>query len=405
MIGARRFIAALLLAAGAAHAAGDLTSREQAGDFDAMWRAIDTGYAYFDGKRGAWKRARETYRPRAVHAATRADFVAALEGAIEQLRDDSVSLSERSPALARRVPYESDVWARFRDGHAVIESVRTFSDADVAGLRPGLVVTRVNGVPVERAVRARLATARPDAAALDWGLRRVLAGPGVGEQRIEVRDADSLSTLVVERTAVSRGNGPALLTRRMGDERDIGYLRPRVGSADTRLVEHFAQALAELKGTRALIVDLRETLGPGSPAETLAILARFADSGYRAPVAVLVDRWTAGEGEAIAAGLKAAAGARIVGTPMAGLRGELREVTLPASGIVLEFPARKTFLAGGLPREALRPDIAVDLAAPSGGPGDPILYQALKLLEPPCPGSACRSDRGSPPPARGFPRR
>ena len=29
----------------------------------------------------------------------------------------------------------------------------------------------------------------------------------------------------------------------------------------------------------------------------------------------------------------------------------------------------------------LRPAIGVDLAAPSGGPGDPILYQALKLLE------------------------
>jgi hypothetical protein len=35
----------------------------------------------------------------------------------------------------------------------------------------------------------------------------------------------------------------------------------------------------------------------------------------------------------------------------------------------------------GTPREALRPSVEVDLAAPSGGPGDPILYQALKLLE------------------------
>jgi len=28
-----------------------------------------------------------------------------------------------------------------------------------------------------------------------------------------------------------------------------------------------------------------------------------------------------------------------------------------------------------------RPHVSVDLSAPSGGPGDPILYQALKLLE------------------------
>jgi carboxyl-terminal processing protease len=96
---------------------------------------------------------------------------------------------------------------------------------------------------------------------------------------------------------------------------------------------------------------------------------------------VLVDRWTAGEGEALAAGLQAAAGARLVGTRMAGLRGELREVTLPHSRIVVHFPARKTFHVDATPREQLRPEFEVDLAAPSGGPGDPILYQALKLLE------------------------
>ncbi len=78
--------------------------------------------------------------------------------------------------------------------------------------------------------------------------------------------------------------------------------------------------------------------------------------------------------------MNAVANATLVGTPMAGLRGELREVTLRHSGIVVRFPAEKTYHVDGTPREALRPAIPVDLAAPSGGPGDPILYQALKLL-------------------------
>jgi len=41
----------------------------------------------------------------------------------------------------------------------------------------------------------------------------------------------------------------------------------------------------------------------------------------------------------------------------------------------------RTFLLDGRPRESLRPEIPVDLAAPSGGPGDPVLYQALKAFE------------------------
>ena len=53
----------------------------------------------------------------------------------------------------------------------------------------------------------------------------------------------------------------------------------------------------------------------------------------------------------------------LVGPPMAGLRGRVREARLPNSGIVV------------------RPTVEIDLAAPSGGPGDPILYQALKSFD------------------------
>jgi carboxyl-terminal processing protease len=213
----------------------------------------------------------------------------------------------------------------------------------------------------------------------------------------------------------------------MGDARDIGYLRVRAG--DERLAEHFDQAFRHLVDTRALIIDLRDSSGPGSRTGTLAILGRFAakptpwqwregrgkarvpdvvepraEKPYGGSVVVLTDRWTVGEDEALAEGLRTLAGARIVGTRTAGLPGEARELQLPHSDVVLRFPAEKTYRMSGEARGEVRPDVEVNLAAPKGGPGDPILYQALKLLEP-CPGSACRSDRGSPPPARGSPRR
>jgi C-terminal processing protease CtpA/Prc len=427
--GAWRLFMPLVVFAGAALAAPPLSPRAQAEDFEAMWRAVDAGYAYFGASRAAWKHALLTWKPRAARAATRSDFVAALEGALDELRDDNVSLSETSAGRARRVPYDTDIRASWKGGDAVVESVRTFGDADVAGLRPGHVVTRVADVPIRRAVAERLGAAPPTPSALDWGLRQVLAGPRSGTQRIEVREGSRGATLDIERTEAARGNAAPILARRMGDARDIGYLRVRIGSADEQQVENFDGALDSLKDTRALILDLRESVGPGSRALTRAILARFAAAETRwrmheprdgtrvadsiaprgsapfpAPLVVLADRWTAGEGEALVAGLHAVAHARIVGTAMAGLRGELREVTLPHSAIVLSFPGEQTFLANGEPLESLRPDVTLDLAAPQAGPGDPILYQALKLLEP-CPGRACRSAPGSPPPARGSLRR
>ncbi len=395
------------------------SARRNAEDFDAFWQAIDRRYAYLDGNRPAWRRARGTWRPQAMAARHRADLVKAIEGAAAELRDDHVSLSERTPDSPRRIPAEADIWARWKEGAAVVTAVRAFSDADVAGLHPGHVITRVQGRPVEHVVRERLGgSATGGEASLDWALRQVLAGPEEGMLAIEARDPQGgMSAHEIERTGSAPSNGPPIVARRMGEGRDIGYIRIKNVLGNERLAESFDGVLDALKGTRALILDLRETPAGGSRTVTESILSRFVeaptpwqvrmapgkvrvvdnvrprgDAPYRGRVLVLVDRWTAGQGEALAAGLLAVAGATIVGTPMAGLRGELGEAKLPHSGLVVRFPVEKTFLVNGNPRETLRPTVEVDLALPNGGPGDPILYQALKLVEA-APRQALRSPK------------
>ncbi|MBC8023277.1 MAG: hypothetical protein H7Y14_09175, partial [Burkholderiales bacterium] len=373
----------------------------------AMWRAIDAGYAYFDGgSRPRWRKARGHWHRMAARAGSTPQLVSALEGAIAELRDDHVMLVSPGKSTGRRIPYDLDIWPRWREGTVSIEAVRTFGDADVAGLHAGQVVTRVQNVPVESAVREMLGAGRSTIPDIEWALRRVLAGPRIGLQRIDIREARRESVVEVERTAPAPSTSPPILARRMGDERDIGYIRVRIGAANGDLAPHFAGALGHMTGTRALILDLRESAGPGSREATRSILSRFATqptpwqvrqapgnpratdtvepdgATYTAPLVVLVDRWTAGEGEALATGLVAVAKARVVGTAMAGLRGELHEITLPVSGIVVRYPGERTFVAAsGAPREAFQPSLPVDLSAPSGGPGDPILYRALKLLE------------------------
>jgi carboxyl-terminal processing protease len=245
-------------------------------------------------------------------------------------------------------------------------------------LRPGHIITNVDGVPVDRAVRERLGkTAATGTAARDWALRQVLAGPRNGVLRLTVRDSRGPSYLEIERKKVPPMATPPLIARRMGDERDIGYIRIKDSLGDAHLVEAFDGALTYVRGTRALILDLRETSALGDRAVTEAILGRFANgnAGHASRILVLVDRWTAGEGEALAAKLAESTRATLVGTPTAGIHGELGEVKLPHSGIVVRFPEKKTA------RDVLTPAVEVNLAAPSGGPGDPILYQALKLAE------------------------
>ena len=407
----RAFLAALTAAACApAAAARPLGEKERLEDFDALWNAIDQGYAYFGTSRPEWRRARDAWRPRARSARSRAEFVRALEGALDRLHEEHLWMSEHAPDSPRRVPAETDIWAAWRSDSAVIEAVRTYGDADVAGLRPGHVVRSIAGLPAPMAVRDRIGAGETALAARDWALRRALAGPRQGLLRVEIAEARGPKAYEIERKVVPPANGPAIIGRRVGEQRDLGYIRVKGSLAAPDLPRDFDGAMRYLAGTRAMILDLRDVTGPfddpaRARAATLAVLRRFAKrpgpwqeretrarerlidavaaqpDAYAAPLVVLVDRWTAGEGEALAAGLNAVADARLIGTPMAGLRGALQETRLPNSAIAVRFPGQKTFHPNGTPRETLRPAILVDLAAPQGGPGDPILYQGLKLLE------------------------
>lgn len=396
---------ALLLCCGLVQAdPGNPTPEQYRQDFDALVAAIERDYAYL-GSRATWRRAAAAARAKAVAAKSVAGFALAIDPLIETLRDDHVHVSGEGSAPSRRIPAETDLWAEWVGGKPLVTAVRASSVADVAGLHPGQEIVTVHGVPVDRVVRAKVG-ASGSGPERDWALRHVVAGPRAGSYFLGVREGGPTRQHEIVRSADANGaNGP-LLARKIGEGRDIAYLRLRNNLGDPSVVMHFDAALQQMKDTRGLILDLRSTESGGSDDVVRALLGRFVDKeavwrvreargrprendtvaprgpfAYRAPLVVLVDRWTAGEGEALAAGLDAIAGATIVGTRMAGLRGARREVTLAHTGLKLSFPAERALHPNGTALEALAPDIAIDLVKPSGGPGDPILYAGLKAFD------------------------
>lgn len=400
----RRLLACL---ASAALAPTALAARQAPFLRDAAVLASDlfSRYAYFDAR--SRRRFREKYAAMSARIAAAAgaeEFLPLVEELLGALQDDHVSVAERGPASRRRIPAETDIWARWSDGSARVEAVRIGSEADSAGIVPGQFIVRVQGVSIPTALR-RWTAGRTDDGTRDWAVRHLVAGPWRGPFSLDVAHGDGTRRIELLRRPPADDAQAPMAWRRIGERRDLAYLRLRDGLGDARIVEELDSLLARLAGARAILLDLRDLNDPGDPAVTRALLGRFAGGriawqvrerdlgsgtsqetdyiqgeGVRAtvPVIALVDRWTAGEGEAFAAGLWSC-GATLVGTRMAGLRGIAGETRLPRSGLTVRYPVERTLLPGGTPREALRPAVLVDPAAPSGGPGDPILYQALKV--------------------------
>ncbi len=401
-------------------------------DVDAAAQFVRTHYAYRAEKQVDWPRAERLAAAAADTVQSRRALVGVLERLLDNLYDPHATLRTNTAQSARLVPSGLDLWAEWRPGadgalEAIVSAVRPGYSAEQAGVRPGMRIDAVNGVPVATAAEARLgpAVTRPaPAAARQWALLSALAGRHDTPRVLRVRDAagqdrDLALDLPGQRGVDAPAARPPLDVRRLATA--IGYVRVNDALGDVRTVPAFDSALTALRDTRALILDLRDTPGGGNTGVAEPMLGRLLTRAaayqrvvpldapatdrvvqprgpwaYVAPVVVLVGRWTGSMGEGLAMGLSAiqVAGrsrAVVVGTAMAGLAGAVDDVTLPCSGIQLALPTARLLHPDGTPRERWRPPIVVDLAAPArvqaasapspaGRGADPVLARGLAQI-------------------------
>jgi C-terminal processing protease CtpA/Prc len=408
----RSSIASLLLAILAPLASGaDRTwsAQEYQADYDELCSQIGSTYAYFDTKPLQWSQVCELYRPDLGQVRDRDQFVTLLEHVIDELYDPHGQLNTNTSKSYRLVPSGTDLWAEWRAGQAVITQVRENSNAARAGIRAGMSVLTLNGQPIAATVEARLGRSYPHttAAARDWALRSVLAGlhdiPRV--LRMQVGSKSREFSLPGPDQSFRGAEPISHAEIRPG----IGYILLNDSLGNDATVRAFDAALAALRSTRGLIIDLRDTASGGNSSVARGILGRFVreelpyqkhilpaeekDTGvrrswlelvsprgerYEHAVVVLVNRWTGSMGEGLAIGFDATRAGKVVGTEMARLVGATYTITLPNTGIHANVPAERLQHVNGLPREQFRPAIYVDVNDTTGD--DPFVARALEQL-------------------------
>jgi carboxyl-terminal processing protease len=384
------------------------TTEQFTQDFDYLWTQLRDNYAYFDKKQTDWNRVREIYRPKISGVRDKREFVTFLERVLEELYDPHTHLKINTMRSTRLMPTGLDVWAEWKSGKAVVTQLRQGFSAEQAGLKPGMEITSINGVPVERAINERLGVSlkKVNDAERSWALRALLAGTRDTKRVVEARDGKGVRALfqldlaahqTVDNFRVERKVEWRLLPD------GLGYIKVNdLGSDDT--VKEFDAALEQLKTSRGLILDLRATQSGGNTSVAEPIMGRFIERRmpyqkgapmrgepwtrevspvggwtYRAPLVVLVNRWTASMGEGMAIGLDAMRRGVVVGTQMAGLNGAVFDLELPNTKIRLNYAAEKLFHMNGSPREDFVPPVLVNPAKEKTA--DPILEAGIRTLK------------------------
>lgn len=387
------------------------TSNDFRADFDTAVRRVAAAYAYFDQKATRWNDVPRLYAADLQAVTSRDELVVLLERVVEELYDPHAQLTVNLASSPRLVPSGTDLWAEWQEGRATITQVRDRSDAERAGLKPGEVVVAIDGIAIEQAVEQRLGRSFPHstAAARDWALRAVLAGRHNTPRVLQIRDGSR--ALTVRLPAADQFADARTLLDESEIRPGIGYVRFNDSLGNSDVVAAFDRALDRLRQTRGLIVDLRDTPSGGNTVVARGILSRFVEReqpyqkhvlpseervtgvrrswlelvsprgsfAYSRRVAVLVGRWTGSMGEGLAIGFDATHAGTIVGTPMAGLVGATTNIVLPRTGIGINIPTERLFHVNGMPREAFRPSVAVDVTDASIN-DDPFIHAALGVL-------------------------
>jgi C-terminal processing protease CtpA/Prc len=384
-----------------------LAVEQRAADFASFCQFVQEEYGYFDLKKTDWEHACKFYASQVASATDRAAYIELLELALGELYDHHAHLGTNTPRSYRLVPTQTDLFASWKDGRAILSEVRPGSGADAAGLRPGMEVVAINGEVTESVVRSiePKFLSREDPAAHAWALQVALAGR---------RDRDTIRLLtrtggkLQEFKFVASNPEPAsMLSHRVVGR--VGYVRINNSLGQQELVQAFDEALSEMLDVRALVIDLRDTPSGGNSTVARGIMGRlvekmlpyqrhelvseFRSTGVRRvwdeyvvprgspflkPIVVLVGRWTGSMGEGLAIGLSATRSAPVLGQPMAHLLGANGETVLPHSNIVVRVPTEKLFHINGTPREAFVP-CAIAPSSPTLSAQDQDLTSAIDL--------------------------
>jgi C-terminal processing protease CtpA/Prc len=161
----------------------------------------------------------------------------------------------------------------------VITEIRKGFNADLCGLKPGMVIAKFNQVPVDEAIKKFLpkSVESYDTVMLDYAANLLLAGTHNTKREVTVTLNGQEHTFRPDQIPnKTEEHQESLIESRILPDH-TGYIKINNSLGNTDLIKTFDQALDSLLDSPTLILDLRETPSGGNTIVARAIMGRFTD--------------------------------------------------------------------------------------------------------------------------------
>lgn len=277
-VAALALVAALVSAPGAgAQGRSSLSPRDRAEVFEQVWKTVNEKY-YDPSFNGTdWKAVRARYAARVEAVKSDDELYQLLQAMVGELRDAHTRVRDplRRQLFEKMEAVTVGLSIAEVEGKPVVASVMPGSEAERAGVEPGMIVRAIDG----RSVAARLLDARAlvghsssERATKLFIYSNLLDGPLGAQVRLSLTRTDAAGERPLE----------VLLTRQIVstavqvDARRLpsGYGYIRFNRWKEPAHEHFRRELERLRNAPGIVIDLRGN-GGGSPQEVREIGSYF----------------------------------------------------------------------------------------------------------------------------------
>ena len=342
----------------------------------AFFKEVDAAYPFFDlkGIRGDWVETKRRLGEKVKTCASDTEFLGIVIEAIRCLRDAHMGLSNTKAPMPE-LPVQYYPGLSFMPATQDRVVVMWAADAHAAKLKPGTVVTRIDGQKARAFLEARAKAAwssdspyfvsSPQRARL-FAYRIPLAGRRGETHTLRYLAQEKEQELRVTCDVEARGwphqyNMPTNLTRA---SRALAYAKLPSGagymylrSVRTETEDGIRQALARYPEAKGWILDLRGNGGGGYDDKLVERLQTLPQ-----PVAVLLDAGCISAGETLARDLAHNAGARLLGARTAGSSSSKRQWPFPSGIASVTFSTRSRWRNDRQPIEfnGIAPDVELE---------------------------------------------
>ena len=324
--------------------------------FNKVWDTVND--KHYDPTFGGvdWKKARETYEPKAISAISDKDFHGILSQMLGELKLSHFNIlpsaAEIVAAQAGRGVVGLDL--QMIDGEPVINRVDKESPADKAGLKPGFAISKIGGKPwaeitkpLEVSLTARKVTEGMRKVYFERTLETVINGKPDNTLDLEVLNANGDT----QQFKIVRGVFTGEMSQAIGSfppqevvfeskmlPDNIGYIRFNMWIIPQ--MPKLRKAIREFAGARAIVIDLRGNPGgvggmapgiAGSVTDKKTSLGTMnmrsgvtdfvvypQENPFKGKVFIVTDHASASTSEVFAAGMQEMGLATVVGTTTAG---------------------------------------------------------------------------------------